>query len=562
MLDGSGEDAREADVAIDGDRIVAVEKGVAAGREELDASGRLVTPGFIDVHTHFDGQVTWDPDLRPSTFHGVTTVVMGNCGVGFAPCEPDRRDWLIGLMEGVEDIPGTALAEGIRWNWETFPEFMDAIEASPLALDVGVQVPHGALRAYVMGQRGADLEPASKQEVAEMGALVREAVEAGALGFTTSRTEKHRDKHGNPTPSFGAHAAELHGIARAMGETGKGVLQLISDFHEFEDEFALVRGMVEASGRPLSMTIEQDDRHPEIWRKVLDGIEQAADAGLPMRGQVPARATGVIQGLDVTLNPFLLHPTYYEVAERPPAERARAFRDPEFRARILADEVAIDPSTIVGVLMGRFDKMFRLGDPPNYEPDPSESAAAEAERRGVTPHEVLLDWLAEDEGAALLYFPLMNYLDGDLEMVREMLTHPRASFGLSDAGAHCGTVCDGSFPTTMLTHWGRDRARGERLPLPWIVQKLTRGGAELVGLRDRGLLAAGYRADVNVIDFEKLALHAPVVVRDLPASGRRLLQKASGYTASIVGGEIAFREGESMGTRGGRLLRGARPDPC
>lgn len=562
VVDGSGEEPREADIAIDGATISAVGPEVGAGREEIDAGGQLVTPGFVDVHTHFDGQVTWDPELRPSTWHGVTTVVMGNCGVGFAPCAPDRREWLIGLMEGVEDIPGTALAEGIRWNWETFPEFMDAVEASPLALDVGVQVPHGALRAYVMGQRGADLEPATAQDVEQMGELVREAVEAGALGFTTSRTEKHRDKDGNPTPSFQAHAAELHGIARAMGTTGKGVLQLISDFHEFDHEFALVRGMAEVSGRPLSMTIEQDDRYPEIWRQVLDGIRKAAEDGLPIRGQVPARATGVIQGLDVTLNPFLLHPTYYEVAHLGPAERARAFRDPEFRAKILADDVPIDPSTIVGVLMGRFDKMFRLGEPPNYEPDPSESAAAEAARRGVSPHEVLLDWLSEDEGQALLYFPLMNYLEGDLEMVREMLTHPYASFGLSDAGAHCGTVCDGSFPTTMLTHWGRDRARGERLPLPWIVHKLTRGGAELVGLRDRGLLAPGYRADVNVIDFERLALHAPAVVRDLPAQGRRLVQKASGYVASIVAGEVAFREGESTGTRGGRLLRGARPDPC
>lgn len=561
VLDGSGDEAREANVAIDGTTIVAVDLDVGAGREEIEAKGQLVTPGFVDVHTHYDGQVTWDPELRPSTYHGVTTAVMGNCGVGFAPCAPDRREWLIGLMEGVEDIPGSALAEGIRWNWESFPEFMDALDKTPLALDVGVQVPHSALRAYVMGQRGADLEPAREEDTAQMATLVCEAVEAGALGFTTSRTEKHRDNHGNHVPSFEADAAELHGIARAMGETGKGVLQLIADFHDFESEFALIRGMAEVSGRPLSTTIEEDDRHPEIWKRVLDGIAEAAREGVPMRGQVPARATGVVLGLDVTLHPFLLHPTYQEIAADSVAERARAFRDPDFRRRLLADEVEIDPSTIVGVLFGTFAKMFRLGDPPEYEPDPKDSAAAEAARRGVAPQEVLLDWLAEDEGKELLYFPLMNYLDGDLEMVREMLVHPQAAFGLSDAGAHCGTVCDGSFPTTMMTHWGRDRRRGERLPLPWIVQKLTRGGAELVGLLDRGLLAPGMKADVNVIDFDGLELHAPKVVRDLPAQGRRLLQKASGYTASIISGEVAFREGEGTGSRGGRLVRGARSDP-
>jgi N-acyl-D-aspartate/D-glutamate deacylase len=561
VIDGSGNPAREADVAVDGETIVAVGKVSSPGRVEIDADGDLVTPGFVDVHTHYDGQVTWDPELRPSSFHGVTTVVMGNCGVGFAPCAPDRRDWLIGLMEGVEDIPGTALAEGIRWNWETFPEFMDAVEDCPLAMDVGVQVPHGALRAYVMGDRGAALEKASPAEIEQMSSLVCEAVEAGALGFTTSRTEKHRDKSGNPTPSFGVSGDELQGIARAMGTTGKGVLQLIADFHDFDAEFAMIRGMAEVSGRPLSMTIEQDDRYPEIWKNVLGGIAAAASDGLPMRGQVPARATGVVMGLDVTLHPFLLHSTFYEIADKPLAERAAALRDPDFRARLVAETVEIDPSTIVGVLFGSFGKMFRLSDPPDYEPHPSTSAAAEAERRGVTPQEVLLDWLSEEQGAALLYFPLMNYLDGDLEMVREMLTHPQASFGLSDAGAHCGTVCDGSFPTTMLTHWVRDRKRGERLRLEWVIQKLTRGGAELVGLEDRGLLAPGMKADINVIDFEALALHAPKVVRDLPANGRRLLQRASGYRYSIISGEVAFKDGEGTGTRRGRLLRGARPDP-
>lgn len=564
--DGTGAEPFKADVAIDGDRIVAVGKVSQRGREEVDARGQLVTPGFVDIHTHFDGQVTWDPYLTPSTFHGVTTTVMGNCGVGFAPCAPDRHAWLIQLMEGVEDIPGTALAEGIQWNWESFPEYMNAVERSPLAIDVGLQLPHGALRAYVMGERAARLEPANSQDVARMRDLVVEAIEAGALGFSTSRTEKHRDRAGNHTPTFKADQEELWGIAEALGATGKGVIQLIADFWDFDQEFALVRGMAEQSGRPLSLTIEQDDRHPEIWSNVLDNISRAQADGINMRGQVPPRPTGVIQGLTVSLNPFLMHETFKPLRNAPLEEKVRALRDPAFREKLLAEQVDFDPQNHIGhFLLSAFHKMFPLGDPPNYEPDPGTSVAAQAEREGRRPEEVVLDLLLEKDGRNLLYFPIMNYTRGNLDDVRSMMTHPHTLFGLSDAGAHCGALCDASFPTSTLTHWGRDRSRGEGLELPWLIHGLTQKTAQQVGLLDRGVLKPGYLADVNVIDFDRLQLHMPEVINDLPAEGRRLIQKADGYTLTVKSGEIAFREGEaqqrSPGELKGRLLRGAQPAP-
>ncbi|MEE4382994.1 MAG: amidohydrolase family protein [Pseudomonadales bacterium] len=564
--DGSGAEAFEADVAIDGDRIVAVGRVAEGGREELDARGKLVTPGFVDIHTHFDGQVTWDPFLAPSTFHGVTTVVMGNCGVGFAPCAPERHGWLIQLMEGVEDIPGTALAEGIRWNWESFPEYMDAVERSPLAIDVGLQLPHGALRGYVMGDRAARLEPADAQDVARMRSLVKEALEAGALGFTTSRTEKHRDRAGNHTPSFKAEQDELWGIAGAIGETGRGVIQLIADFWDFEPEFALIRGMAEVSGRPLSLTIEQDDRHPEIWTRVLEGISQAQAEGVNLRGQVPPRPTGVIMGLTATLNPFLLHETYRPLRQAPLEEKVRALRDPAFREKLLAERMEWDPQhVLVHFLMSSYHKMFALGDPPDYEPAPEDSVAARAAREGRRPEELLLDLLVEKDGRNLLYFPIMNYTRGSLDDVRAMMGHPHTLFGLSDAGAHCGTLCDASFPTTTLVHWGRDRTRGEGFALPWLIHGLTRRTAEQVGLLDRGLLQPGYVADVNVLDFDRLTLHAPEIVHDLPAGGKRLIQRSEGYEATVKSGVVAFREGEPVVTDPaalrGRLLRGAQAAP-
>jgi N-acyl-D-aspartate/D-glutamate deacylase len=562
VYDGTGGKPYKADIAIDGQTITKIGDVSEPGRNEIDATGQIVTPGFIDIHTHYDGQVTWDPYLQPSTFHGVTTAVLGNCGVGFAPCKPDEHDWLIGLMEGVEDIPGTALAEGIDWRWESFPEYMAAVEASPLALDIGLQIPHGALRAYVMGQRGADLEPANDDDIEKMSSLVVDALDAGALGFSTSRTEKHRDKNGAHTPSFKAETAELHGIAAAMGKANKGVMQLIADFHDFDPEFALIRGMVEVSGRPLSLTIEQDDRHPDIWKNVLDGIADAANSGLPMRGQVPPRPTGVLLGLTSTLNPFIMHNTFRGIAALPLEAQVEKLRDPEFRAKLLAEEPEYPEGQIITMLCTAYHKMFELGDTPNYEPDPKDSAGSVGERNNKTPREVVLDWMLERDGNALLYFPLMNYMGGSLDDVHTMMTHPNVAFGLGDGGAHVGILCDASFPSTILTHWGRDRTRGPKLPLEWLIHGQTKANAEVVGLQDRGVLAPGMKADVNVIDFDHLRLRAPEIVFDLPAGGKRLIQKADGYTATIISGEIAFENGTPTGKLNGKLIRGAQERPA
>ena len=564
--DGSGAKGRRGELAIADGRIAAVTydgdgERLGPARQELDAEGKLVTPGFVDVHTHYDGQITWDPWLQPSSFHGVTTVVMGNCGVGFAPCHPDKHDWLIGLMEGVEDIPGTVLSEGLQWGWESFPQFLDYLESRPLALDVGAQIPHSALRAYVMGQRAADLEPANEDDIAKMQVLIKEALAAGALGFTTSRTEKHRDKDGKWTPTYLAEARELRELARAMGETGKGVIQLIADCRDFEPDWAMVRAMVETSKRPLSITIEQDDRFPDIWRNMLNAIDAAAKAGLPMKGQVPARATGVIMGLDCTLCPFLFHDAYRDIAQKPLAEKVRALRDPARRAKLCAERPKLDPNDLIGMLMLGFHKMWEMGDPPDYEPDPKDSVAAHAERSGKHPYEVILDIFLKHEGQGLIYFPIMNYTKGSLEDVHGMLTHPHTAFGLSDGGAHCGILCDASFPTTLLTHWGRDRTRGPTLPLEFLIAGQTSRTAALVGLHDRGLLRPGLKADVNVIDFENLRLGKPEIVRDLPAGGKRLVQKSRGYATSIISGQVAFQEGEPTDALGGKLLRGARPAP-
>lgn len=557
IFDGTGAPAFEGDIAVDGDKITAVGQVSSGGAEEIDARGQIVAPGFVDIHTHYDGQVTWDPYLTPSTWHGVTTAVMGNCGVGFAPVAPDRHDWLIGLMEGVEDIPGSALAEGIDWKWESFPEFMDAIERGPHAIDVGLQMPHGALRAYVMGDRAAKLEAATDEEIARMGDLVGEALRAGALGFSTSRTEKHRDRYGEHTPTFEAADQELHGIARAIRKVDLGVIQLIADFFDFDTEFAMLRKMCEIAGRPMALTIEQDDRYPNVWLTLLANIKSSAADGVPIYGQVSPRPTGIWLGLTATLNPFIFHKTYREIGRLPLEEQVAALRNPDFRARLLAEEVDIDKSAIVGFIVSSFHKMYDLGDPADYEPSPERSIAARAQRNGKNPLEIALDMMLEDDGKALIYMTLMNYLREDLEDIRTMMTHERAIFGLSDAGAHCGAVCDASYPTTLLTHWGRDRARGEKLPLEWLIAGQTSKTADYIGLHDRGRIAAGYKADINVIDHDNLTLHPPRVIYDLPASGKRLVQKADGYTATIVSGSVAFREGQPTGAPlAGRLVRG------
>ncbi len=564
IYDGTGSAPFAGDVAVTDGQIVAVgsidETQVGSDTEAIDAAGWIVTPGFVDAHTHYDGQVTWDPYVQPSSFHGVTTVVTGNCGVGFAPCQPEERDWLIGLMEGVEDIPGTALHEGIQWEWETFPEYLDALERRDLAIDVGTQVPHGAVRTFVMGRRGANHEIASPEEIADMKRVVKEAIEAGALGFSTSRTEKHKDSSGVLTPSITAFEDELVGIAEALGELDAGVLQGISDFYDFPSEFRMFRAMTEVSGRPTSITVEQQDARPEWWKELLDAVTQAQNDGLPMRGQVPPRATGVLLGLTATLHPFSFHPSYRRLHPMSLEARVAEMRKPEVRAALLGEESTLTQG-LAAEILSSWHKMFRLGDPANYEPAPEDSFAGLAESMGSTPQEIAYDALLEKDGKALIYHPLFNYLTGDLSLVQEMLEHPHTTFGLSDGGAHCGVISDASFPTTLIQHWGRDRTRGPKLPLEQLVAMQTSETAGLVGLLDRGVIAPGYKADLNVIDFENLTLHEPTVAYDLPAGGRRLVQRASGYEYTIVAGEIAFRDGEPTGVLNGKLIRGARTAP-
>jgi N-acyl-D-aspartate/D-glutamate deacylase len=553
VIDGTGAPARQADVAIDGDRISAIGRDVGGGRQVLDAGGLLVTPGWVDVHTHYDGQATWDPLLSPSCWHGVTTVVMGNCGVGFAPVAPDRHDWLVALMEGVEDIPGTALSEGIKWAWESFPEYLDALDAMPHALDIATQVPHTAVRGYVMGDRGADhQEVPTADEIERMGELAREAVEAGALGFTTSRTVNHRSTDGRLTPSLTATADELLGIARIVGRSGQGVFEVVADFVDLEGEFALLRGMAEVSGRPVSISTAQVDRAPTQWARLLELMEEANRDGLSVRGQVAPRAVGVLMGLQATLNPFSATATYRGMADLPLDARVARLRDPATKETIIEEAGGRQRA-----LLGGFQRMYQLGDPPDYEPDASRSIAARAAAAGVSPAELAYDLLLERDGRELIYVPFNNWSDGNLDAVRDMLVHPLTVPGLGDAGAHCGLICDGSFPTTLLTHWGRDRDR-DRLPVEWLVKRQTADTADLVGLGDRGRLRPGLRADLNLVDFDRLQVEPPQIVHDLPAGGRRLVQRARGYVATVVAGRVAFRDGESTGELAGRLVRGAR----
>jgi N-acyl-D-aspartate/D-glutamate deacylase len=560
VVDGTGEASREADVAVLGGRVAEVGRVAGRGKRELDARGLLVTPGFVDIHTHYDGQATWDDRLSPSSWHGVTTAVMGNCGVGFAPCRPEHRDMLIRLMEGVEDIPGAVLHEGLAWRWQSFPEFLDALAARPHDIDFAAQVPHAALRVFAMGERGADREPANADDIALMARLANEGVRAGALGFTTSRTLNHRTSDGKPTPTLTAEEDELTGIAIGLQEAGAGVLQVVSDFKDMSAEWGMLRRIVERSGRPLSVSLVQNDRRPAAYRAILAAIEQAARDGLQVKAQVCGRAVGIVLGLDASLNPFSGNPIYRKLAPLPLAERCARLRDPEVRAALLAQNR--DVQGIAGALMQQWSKMFALAATPDYEPTAEQSIAARAAARGVTPAEVALDVLLEQDGRALLYVPFLNYAEGSLDASLEMMRHPDTVLGLGDGGAHVGMICDGSFPTFMLTHWTRDRSRGERLSLPWVVKAQSADTARAVGLCDRGVLAPGYKADINLIDYGALSLPAPEVVADLPAGGKRLLQRAQGYAATIVSGEVVYEHGEPTGALPGRLVRGAQRLPA
>ena len=557
VIDGSGGEPFRADVAASGGVITEVGAVGAAGREEIDAAGCLVTPGFVDIHTHYDGQVTWDSRLQPSSLHGVTTAVLGNCGVGFAPVQPAHHEMLIELMEGVEDIPGAALHEGLPWTWSSFPEYLDAIERMPHDIDVCTQVPHGALRVYVMGERGADREAASDAEIAAMADLVAQALGAGALGFTSSRTVQHRTSKGAPTPTLTAAEAELRGIAAGLRRAEAGVIEMISDFDDLDGEFARFCRMVEDAGRPMTISLAQHDGDPGRWKALLARIEGARARGLPIKGQVAPRPIGVLLGLDCTLHPFVACPSYRAIAKQPLAERVRALRDPEMRSRLLG-ETAQSSNATVRYIARSYHKLFRLGDPPDYEPDPSRSVAAQAERAGRSPAELAYDWLLDNDGREILYFPLHNFSEQSLDAVRAMMAHDATLAGLGDGGAHVGTICDASFTTYALTHWGRDRARG-RFELPWLIRRQTHDTAAAVGLADRGLVRPGMKADLNVIDFDRLRLRRPYIVYDLPASGRRLMQTAEGYVATVVSGAVTYRGGEPTGALPGKLVRGAQP---
>ncbi len=557
VVDGTGAAAREADVAIDGDRIVAVGTDLGAGRREIDATGLLVTPGWVDIHTHYDGQVTWDTHLTPSGWNGVTTVVMGNCGVGFAPVRPGQQDFLIQLMEGVEDIPGTALSEGIRWSWESFPEYLDALETMPRAIDVGTQVPHGAVRAYVMGERGAKNERATPEEIGEMAALVEEGLRAGALGFSSSRTILHRAKDGELVPGTTAEEEEVLGIGRALGAVGHGVFEVASDLAPETEELGWMRKLARETGRPVSFACLQNPIEPDQWKRLLAVCEEDAAEGGRLTPQVAQRPAGLLLGFESTAHPFLFSPAYAPLAALPFAERFEKLADPAVRAAILDGfgDLSQLPGPVRLVAEG-FHTMFPLGDPPDYEPGPEKSIAAIATREGRDPREVAYDVMMQRGGRGLLYLPLLGYANGDLDAIRQMMLHPQAIFGLSDGGAHCGLICDASMPTFLLTHWVRDRSRGERIPVEQVVERQTRRTAEFYDLKDRGALIPGRKADVNVIDFDALHIHAPEMVYDLPAEGRRLIQKVDGYRFTICSGEVIYEDGKPTGALPGKLVRG------
>jgi N-acyl-D-amino-acid deacylase len=562
VIDGSGSPGRISDVGIKEGRITAVGQDIGPAEEEIDATGLLVTPGWVDIHTHYDGQVSWDPMLTPSSWNGVTTVVMGNCGVGFAPVVPGKEDYLIQLMEGVEDIPGAALAEGIEWKWETFPEYLDAIESLPHAIDFAAQVPHGAVRTYVMGDRGANNEKASPEEVDAMAAIVKEGLEAGALGFSTTRTILHRAKDGELAPGTTADREEVVGIGRVMGEVGYGVFEVASDLAPEEEELDWMRQIGRETGRPVTFACLQNNEDPEQWKRLLSAVDEDRAAGGTLTPQVAQRPAGVLFSLESSGHPFILHSAYQKVALLPLEERVAAMREPELRREILDNPPDLTglPEVFTATLSA-WGNMFPLGEPIDYEPGPEKSILAQAESRGCRPEEFAYDTMLERDGKGIIYMPLLGYSNGDFEALREMMLHPHAVFGLSDGGAHCGLICDASMPSYLLTHWARDRSRGERIPIEALVHNQTQRTANFYGMCDRGLIAPGMKADINVIDFDGLTLHPPKMVYDLPANARRLVQEVDGYKLTICSGEIIREDGRDTGAMPGKLVRGPQAQP-
>src|SRR5690348_7564641 len=556
IADGHGGELYDADIAIKDGRIAEVGKVSAKGKEEIDAKGKLVAPGFVDVHTHYDGQVTWSQDITPSSQNGVTTAIMGNCGVGFAPCKPDDHLRLIQLMEGVEDIPEPVLSAGIPWAWESFPDYMSWLSKRNFDIDIGAQLPHAALRVYVMGERGARRDPSTEEDNKQMAALAREAVRSGALGFSTSRTLNHRTSTGDFTPTLKAGEDELAAIAAAMHSEGRSVLQFVLDLSTINEDLPMMLRVAESTKCPITFSITQNDKAPQRWRQTLAEINAAAAKGLSITAQIAARPVGLMLGLELSRNPFQTHPSYKAIAKLPLAERVARLRQPEVRAAILSEAATATDDPLF--FRPNYDKMYLLGNPPDYEQPPENSLGARARREGKRPEELAYDAMLTEDGRGMLYVPFLNYADGNLDATREMLRDPRSVPGLSDGGAHCGIICDASFPTYLLTHWTRDRSRGEKLSIPFVVAVQSRKTALSVGLYDRGLIASGYKADVNVIDYDKLHLHPPKVHYDLPVGGRRLLQQVDGYDATIVSGAVTRRDGHATGARPGKLVRGAQ----
>ena len=577
IVDGTGQEAFIGDIAVTKGKITEVVRAPAKvagkGQREIDAKGRLVTPGFVDIHTHYDAQATWDPHLLPSGWHGVTTVVVGNCGVGFAPAKPDQHEMLIELMEGVEDIPGAALSEGIKWDWETFPEYLDALERAPLAIDVGTHVPHGPVRTYVMGERGARNEAATADDISQMAAIVKAGMQAGALGFSTSRTMGHKALNGEPVPGTFAAEDELFGIGKVLGELGTGVFELAGagaagDIGGDKIDSALkeidwMQRLSKEIQRPVSFAMLQFDSAPNQWRELVDICQKSQSNGADVLAQFAPRPFGILTGHQTEANQFLGRPAYIEIKDLPLPERVKRMKDPAVRARILGPER--DESSGFGSMLDSpqmLKKIFPLGDPPDYEPGPEQSIWAIAQREGKPADEVLYDYMLRDEGKELLLLTFFNYSDGNLDLMYELFNNDRAVVSLGDGGAHCGVICDASLQTFMLSHWVRDRTRGPKIGLEQAVKAMTQDTAKVYGLNDRGVIAPGYKADFNVIDFENLSLRRPVMTYDLPGGARRLIQRATGYDATIVAGEIVMQNGEVTDARPGQLLRGARPSPA
>ena len=563
LIDGTGAAERTADITIDDGLITSIGATGSASpthaRRSIDADGLLLTPGWVDVHTHYDAQVSWDPWMTPSSWHGVTTIVMGNCGVGFAPASPDRHEWLIELMEGVEDIPGSAMTEGITWDWTSFSEYLDAIDAKQYVVDIGAQIAHGPLRAYVMGERGSSNQAAGSDDIDGMGVLVEEALHAGALGFSTSRTPLHRSKGGELVPGTTAGPDELLGIARAIRRAGHGVFQFAPDHARLlVDEWPWMNDLAAVTGQPVCVNLNQPDSAPELWREVLSLLDVAAAGDVALYAQVAGRSIGILYCLHGSVHPLLFHPAYAEVAQLPMAARLAALGEPERRRRLIED-VPDDGGLFRAVVLDKLDRIYPVdGAHIDYEPAADASVAARSVSTGIAPMQLLVEQLTSQNGNGMIYAPFFNYSYGDLSMTYEATKHHRTRMGLSDAGAHCGAICDGGTPTFMLTHWTRDRTRGPRLPLEYVVHRQTRQTAELYGLSDRGVVAPGMRADLNLIDYDALSFDLPRMAFDLPAGGRRLVQKAHGYRGVFVGGVQTVADDEFTGELPGRLIRGPR----